>query len=106
MGYSCTTAALRTLQAIKTLRGADMKGSNEIGLQYWVPGFYERGEEQPDGSIVGTVTTAWSGIKSPGAFHISPEGKVLRFDGLPSAVWRAAEQLGKAPDFHPRTVAL
>lgn len=80
MGYSCTTAALRTLQAVKELNGCDLESSNEFHSHTGRRLFFERGEEKNDGAIVGSVFDLRG--KRAGSFRIEGNGYITRFFGL------------------------
>jgi len=91
MGYSCTAAAALKLEAI-------MKGLREAGLTVYHNGrpmtntwkrgkdtlFYERGRENPDGAITGSIFSI-SG-RRVGSFRIEPDGQVTRFPGIPKGI--------------------
>jgi len=93
MGYSCTAAASFTMDAIGKLIGKEVSNAMPDG------GFYERGREQIDGAMTGTV---WAGIpgdpnhcRKRGSFRINPDGKVARFPGLKRDMLAKAEQMGE-----------
>ena len=97
MGYSCTAAASYTLDAIDRALDATnpvRRCSNETPDG----GFYERGREQPDGAITGTVWKPCGDgrVVKRGSFKINADGTVTRFPGLPGAMLRAAESAGAA----------
>lgn len=117
MGYSCTAKAALVLAAVQSVMDKAMpddKSSNKLPN-----GFWERGREQPDGSITGTVfktvrilTEAervararemggsvmpdWIGnpCVRAGSFKISADGKIVRFPQLTKAQRKMAEMAG------------
>lgn len=97
MGYSCTAAALRTLQVIKAMFGKDLEPSNEIRLPHGRLVFFETQREQPDGSIVGTVSDLRG--EAVGNFRINADGSIARFAGLTKAMRGAAEYHSKNPAY-------
>jgi hypothetical protein len=100
MGYSCTSAALRTLQAIKETCGADLTASNEVLLYKRKRlAFFERGTEQDDGAIVGEVFDNFGRL---GEFRINPDGTIHHFPGLLTFDRRKVEWIVKQPDYTPR----
>jgi hypothetical protein len=103
MGYSCTAAALKALQAIKGCAGGDLDASNELRLARGRLAFFERGDEQADGAIVGMVYSAAG--ERIGPFRINADGTIHAFPGLRQHDWKKAEWLAKSPEFHP-TVAV
>jgi hypothetical protein len=117
MGYSCTAKAALVLAAIQSVMDEAMpndKSSNKLPN-----GFWERGREQPDGAITGTVfktvrilTEAerieaaakmggdcrpdWIGnpCARAGSFKISADGKIVRFPQLTLKQRQIAEAAG------------
>ncbi len=93
MGYSCDAAAAHTMDAIGTLLNLPSSNGMPDG------GFYERGRENADGAITGTVwkplNDAAGHVIRRGGYRIEPDGKVTRFPGLPAPLLRQAEQIGK-----------
>ena len=92
MGYSCTAAASFTMDAIGKLIGGIASNAMPDG------GFYERGREQPDGAMTGTVWASIAGdpnhCRKRGGFRINPDGKVARFPGLNRGLLTKAERMG------------
>jgi hypothetical protein len=114
MGHA--TAAFYTLEAIGEL--LDQKASNGMPDG----GYYQRGDEQPDGAIIGTVyrvaqrytqaereerarnmSRAGVAVRPSdigdrcvprGVFRIEADGKVTRFPGLTRSLLKQAEQKG------------
>src|SRR5690349_12896181 len=79
MGYSCTRDAVRMLGLIQHAYATPNGGSNGVtlkGKDY----FFERGKEQADGSITGSVYSM-RGYKA-GQFRIAPDGTIARFPRL------------------------
>jgi hypothetical protein len=117
MGYSCTAKASLVLAAIQSVMDEAMPGdksSNKLPN-----GFWERGREQPDGSITGTVfrtirkltdteraaraaemgpTVKPDWIGDPcvraGSFKISADGKIVRFPQVTTKQRQIAEAAG------------
>lgn len=117
MGYSCTAKASLVLAAIQSVMDAAMpndKSSNKLPN-----GFWERGREQPDGAITGTVfktvrvlsdaeraeaaakmggacQPSWIGnpCVRAGSFKISADGKIVRFPQLTLKQRQIAEAAG------------
>ena len=81
MGYSCSCAADNTLAAIET--GGRPKGqesSNTIALPNGKTGFIERGRENEDGAITGTI---WQNLpdnkcRKYASLRIDKNGAVIR----------------------------
>ena len=90
MGYSATAAAFRTIEKLM----GEAKGlDHSSGSNCWKDAtgrecFYERGREQADGAMVGTVNreTSPGFAKRIGSFRIEPDGKITRFPGMPPAI--------------------
>jgi len=87
MGYSCSAKAARVLDAVLE----DLTDPNGLsntwthnGLVYFV----ERGREQPDGAITGTVLKQTRKVgdnvyyKPCGSIRIEPDGTITRFPTL------------------------
>ena len=94
MGYSCTAAAMDTLQALMRRHNHGRSSntfSTDAGKTVY---FQEIGREQRDGAVTGTVHKMHSNdTASPaGTFRIEPDGRVSRFPGIPQAFWKAAQQ--------------
>jgi hypothetical protein len=117
VGYSCTAKASLVLAAIQSVMDKAMpddKSSNKLPN-----GFWERGREQPDGAITGTVFKTvrilsdaeraeaaakmgggaqpdWIGnpCVRAGSFKISADGKIVRFPQLTKAQRKMAEMAG------------
>jgi hypothetical protein len=100
MGYSCTAAALRTLQTVKALHGADLEENNMIRTHKGRLVFFEAGEEQDDGAIVGTVTDL-RGLNA-GVFRVEPDGSIARFAGLTKNQQAWAVATSRNPKFRAR----
>jgi hypothetical protein len=95
MGYSATSAAFRTIEKIEATikdRGFGVRATNgwldEMGVEH----FWERGDEQDDGAIVGEVMRVIPMGKNKGhcqgvgKLYIAPNGEIQRFPGLPREV--------------------
>lgn len=116
MGYSCRVDCALVLDAVQHIMERDhgVKSSNGFPS-----GFWERGREQDDGSITGsvfrtvrrytdaeraaaaakmgpTVRPEWVGdpCRRAGSFKIAAGGKIVRFPGLTAAERREAEARG------------
>lgn len=108
MGYSYSAMAGHTLDAIEahfqTLGVTSSNGTPDGG-------FFETGRENDNGAITGTVwrklnaqeRARWSSLDNldgrvikRGSFKIDPNGKVIRFPGLPQATARECEANGLA----------
>jgi hypothetical protein len=117
MGYSCTVKASLVLAAVESIMNEampDNQSSNKLPN-----GFWERGREQPDGAITGTVfktvriltdaeraeaAAKMSGGAKPdwigdpcvraGSFKISADGKIVRFPQLTAKQRKMAEMAG------------
>ncbi len=83
MGYSCTQAADDRLTVLMAYSGTASSNTWKCGDTVF---FYEVGDEQPDGAMVGTV---YEIAKDPegtainhGPFRIDPDGAVVRFPFL------------------------
>lgn len=94
MGYSLTKAANNKLNAIMA-NGGDASSNawfDNNGNKY----FYEIGRENNDGAFTGSVwkfitSGQYAGrVKRSGSIRISPNGKVVRFPGMNSAMKAAA----------------
>ncbi len=118
MGYSCTAIASYVVAAVE----AKIKEAHpEHRASNAMPdgGFWERGREQRDGAITGTVFKVvrvytqeereaaakamgggvkadWIGdpCRKAGSMKVSAEGKVVRWAGVPRAWFKAAEEAG------------
>jgi hypothetical protein len=92
MGYSCTTIASMTLDAlVEIIRDTD--ASNVYRGR-----FFERGRENSDGAITGTIWKYVDAdhVRREGGYKITAEGKILRFPGTTKDERKLAEQTGKA----------
>lgn len=81
MGYSCSLAASYSLEAIQKLLCDHPNGNR---LTYG--GHWERGRENRDGAITGTVykphPTKEGFVLPAGSFRIEPSGEITRFPGI------------------------
>lgn len=104
MGYSCTARASFTERGVDKFAG-DGKTSNGLASG----GFYERGREQADGAITGTVwrplnaaekvkyahlSDVENRVAKAGSFKIGGDGKIVRFPGLSKEQKKQAEEYG------------
>src|SRR5262245_2042795 len=96
MSFSCTNAALRTLQAVKDVLGAELEPDNEVRLGLRL-GFFERGDEQDDGAIVGKVFDL-QGILV-GRFRINADGSIAKFPGTTRLTRERIAQRAADPRF-------
>ncbi len=90
MGYSCNTAAAYAMDEISAMCVKSTGSSNT-----WTHGknkyFYERGRENNDGAITGTVWkfvmhNGEERVKRAGSYRISPNGVVERFPTMSANV--------------------
>ena len=88
MGYSCTQDASHMLGVIRKTYGDPATGNTLVlkGARY----FFERGRENVDGAITGTLFMELPDnyARAAGTFRIDADGTVARFPKL-SAVERA-----------------
>lgn len=91
MGYSCTAIASLTLESLLDIV-RDTESSNVYRGR-----FIERGRENDDGAITGTVYTfiGTTSCKRSGSYKINAEGKIERFPGTTKAERMAAEKVAK-----------
>lgn len=92
MGYSCTAIAKLVEDALMEIV-RDGESSNS-----WRGHFTERGRENADGAITGTV---WKMIETNratryGSYKITADGKIVRFAGTTADERKLAEQRGRA----------
>lgn len=106
MGYSCSSAALRTLGAIKAVMGAECATSNEImvSVRYNsscvlspAKAFFEKGRENADGAITGKVIfcepdPSRMRKRDVVPFKINADGTIGRFPGISG---RIAMEIGR-----------
>jgi len=84
MGYSATRKAFKTLELIDESFN-DQEISNGIGSF----GFYEIGEEQKDGAIIGEVfkyVDNSGGVRKLGNFKVESNGVISEFSGLSASI--------------------
>ena len=102
MGYSCRTDAMRTLERLQTAHRVE--DSNNV---FQVPPsahkyFWEIGQENADGRITGRVfqfvDTDTDTVIPAGRFCISPDGRVIRFPGIPRKFWTVRSDLWLCSD--------
>lgn len=92
MGYSCTNAAMKTLEA--TMKKAKENGSAP-GSNCWAVDdekyFHELPEEQEDGSywaeVYREVGPEYTTAKLVGWVSISAAGKIQKWSGMPKKFW-------------------
>ena len=90
MGYSCTAAAdnvLRAIEGMSSSKSNFWKGDD--GREY----FADRGREQEDGAITGTVIRMDG--KKMGSLRIEPNGFVTRFPHLPKRIRMHVQNMNK-----------
>lgn len=79
MGYSCTQDASHMLGVISRMCGKDGNGNilRIDGKEF----FFERGKEQGDGAITGTLMEMLPGdfCRKAGSVRINPDGTIARF---------------------------
>lgn len=102
VGYSCTAAANRTLDAISEACYQQTKAANVYrhnGKDY----FWEVGRENADGAITGTIyqysgprTNPKTTVTKAGSFRINPNGTIARGVGL-KGLYESRTQNPKAP---------
>lgn len=91
MGYSCTRDASNMLGVIGRMLATD--GNPNVltirGKQY----FFERGREQEDGAITGSLMAMLPNeyCRKVGTVRINPDGTIARFPGLTKAAKQQAE---------------
>ena len=103
MGYSYCTAAGKSLDAVMDYLREHfpvMSGSVAMGNSWTLNGrkfFYERGREQRDGAITGTIweTRFYAPTNDErcfrvGGVRIEPDGKITRFASVPKKYIDAA----------------
>jgi hypothetical protein len=103
MGYSCTKAASDTLHAVHHLFNAGKNQSTLLinGTEY----FFERGRENGDGAITGTLMEMLPNdyCRKAGSVRIDGEGKIARFPGLTFADrQKVAAFVKETPGTNPR----
>lgn len=82
MGYSCTTAANNTLAVIGKVHATDGNPNIlSIGKDKF---FFERGKEQDDGAITGSLMKMLPNdfCRKVGTVRINADGSIARFPGL------------------------
>jgi hypothetical protein len=110
MGYSCTAKAALVRDAIQVLVDDAFYPSKKGPSNRTIDGgFWETGRERADGAITGTVWRKLNAaekikyasldnldarVTRRGSFKIDPEGKIVRFPGLPRDLKAAAEARG------------
>lgn len=90
MGYSATAKALDTLDRLhKTLTKHGMGTSTSNGWKAQGKSYFEEvGKEQRDGAVTGSVylMVDESRARHFGSYRIDPEGKIIRFPGVPKNI--------------------
>lgn len=83
MGYSCTRAAANMLGTIGHILATD--GNRNILTIGQTQYFFERGREQNDGAITGTLVECLPNdyCRKVGTIRIEPDGSLARFPRLP-----------------------
>lgn len=93
MGYSCTARASFTLQAIEERFRAG-EASNVLTTDGGKTVYFsERGRENSDGAVTGTVflNLPDNMARRAGSYRIEPDGKITRFKGVPKKFWPELE---------------
>ena len=103
MGYSCAAKASMVHSALlKELKKTDPTDQTQ---NVWISPvdrakfMEERGRENADGAITGTVFRFMldgQHIRKAGSYRIEPDGKITRFPGTQAKQREAAEAAGKA----------
>lgn len=91
MGYSCTVDASNMLGVISHMCGVDGNGNIlRIDNERY---FFERGREQADGAITGTLMLMLPGdyCRKAGTVRINPDGTIARFPRLTARDRQEAE---------------
>lgn len=104
MGYSCCTSAANALDFILD-QVTDSLGSSNSWQNDGNDYFFERGREQADGSITGTVyrMIGENRCRKAGSAKIDPDGLVRRFPNIPAHVRenaRLAYESGDIDNYH------
>ena len=93
MGYSCTVRASYTAEAVQ----ARFRHENS-GNTFSVDGgetvyFSERGREQADGAVTGSIFKMLPDgmARRAGGYRIEADGKITRFKGVPKKFWSEFE---------------
>jgi len=90
MGYSCNRDAARSLDAIlKLLQGEGYEGMQNAWIFDGREYFFERGREQEDGAVTGSVYRMDGG--KVGGSRIEPDGTISRFPAMTSTQRREAK---------------
>ena len=86
MGYSCTRAAADMLGTISHILATD--GNRNVLTIGQAQYFFERGREQSDGAITGTLMEMLPNdyCRKAGTVRIGPEGELARFPRLPKTL--------------------
>lgn len=94
MGYSCSALASFTLDGLM----ANVSHVNNIANVWFhknVCYMYERGKEQSDGSITGTIykfiDSSLTAMNKVGSFKIASDGRIIRFGGMSHNAKNSAE---------------
>ena len=103
MGYSCAAKASMVHSALLVeLQKADpSERSSNVWTFKGEKYMEERGRENGDGAITGTVSRFLPNdrVRRAGGYRIDPDGKIVRFPGSSKAQREAAEKAGLA-EFH------
>src|SRR5271166_6968760 len=85
MGYSCNKDSADSMAVICHMFGKPNTGNTLIlkGTEY----FFERGRENQDGAITGSLMRMLPGgyCRKAGTYRIDPDGTVSRFPGMTAA---------------------
>ncbi len=103
MGYSCTAAAAYTEEAMIEVLHETSTSENQKSSNVWDYNgkrfFVERGREQRDGAVTGTVWRFLPGnthCRKAGSVRIEPDGKITRWSGSNAQQRKRAEEQGNA----------
>jgi hypothetical protein len=97
VGYSCTALASSTLDALQERFRHDGSGNTYSTDGGRTRFFWERGREQPDGAMTGTIIR-WldnEDARRAGSYRIDPDGTIVRFPGIPRKYWAEIQAEGK-----------
>lgn len=98
MGYSSTVKAGNTSKAVIEQHRYQNSGNTFTTDGGKTVYFIERGREQADGAETGTVMkfVGADSCRRHGTYRVNPDGKIIRWAGLPKKYWAAAEAAGLA----------
>jgi hypothetical protein len=99
MGYSCTVEAGNMLAVIEKMCGAIENKDHVLridGKKY----FFERGKEQADGAVTGTLMVMLDDnyCRKAGSVRINPDGTIARFPKFTAKDKAEAERILRTTD--------